>query len=140
MAKHEVREIVEQKAVVRDAPPVRHEINRTFELPVSLYAVTAGLYLTFLAVMAIGLSSPGLIIPIAICVIFVFGFFGVPAAWTRMAPESRKDAKTWGQFLQGGIDTYTGRLKARDAVAQMLILPVLIVAWALVTVTIAALV
>jgi len=31
--------------------------------------------------------------------------------------------------MRGGIDTHTGRLKGRDAAVQMMILPVLIVAW-----------
>lgn len=140
MAKHQTREIVEQKAVIHEAPPAPHAVDRTFELPTGLYIASAGLYFAFLAILGIGLATPGLIVPMAICVIIVAGFFGTPAAWTRMAPDSRKDSRTWGDFLQGGIDTFTGRLKARDAVVQMLILPVLIVAWAITIVTIAALV
>ncbi len=115
------------------------EVDRNFELPTALYAVTVGLYLTFFAVLAAGLATPGLIIPMAIFVVFTLGLFGFPAAWTRLKGNDTKPM-TMGKFAQSGIMTNTGRLTARDATIQMLILPVLIVAWGLTVVVIAALV
>ncbi|MDZ4308428.1 hypothetical protein [Allopontixanthobacter sp.] len=145
MSKHLTREVIADQAnvvaipaIIEVAQPV--QVDRSFELPSGLYVATAACYLAFLAILATSFSSPGLIIPMAIIVTLIAGFFGVPAAWTRMAPGSAKRAMSPGQFSRGGISTLTGRLSAGEATVQMLILPVLIVLWALAIVTIAALI
>ena len=120
------------------------EVDRNFELPTALYAATAGLYLTFLAVMFAGLGNPGLVIPMAIFALFIVAGFGVPAIWTRIKSNAvdANDTRpmTMGRFEAQGIMTHTGPLAPRDATVQVLILPVLIVMWAIAAVTIAALV
>ena len=90
--------------------------------------------------MTVGLSTPGLVIPVAICVISVVAGFGVPTLWTRMNPPAGVAAMSWDRFRRDGIATMTGRLTAGEASTQMLVLPVLIFAWAMICVTIAALV
>ena len=87
MSKHLTRELVARRAAIVPAPKFRHEVDRTFELPKDLYAATVALYLGFLAVMATGLSTPGLIIPMAIFTLFVVAGFGVPAIWTSWHPK-----------------------------------------------------
>ncbi len=146
MSKQIQEQLDQGKAQIVAAPDAgqlahRHqvEVDRNFELPTALYATTVGLYLTFFAVLAAGLATPGLIIPMAIFVVFTLGLFGAPAIWTRLKGND-SEPMTMGQFAQAGIMTYTGRLSARDATIQMLILPVLIVAWGLTVVLIAALV
>lgn len=114
------------------------EVDRSFELPTALYGVSVALYLAFLGVMFAGLANPGLIIPMAIFVIFIVGGFGVPALWTQIAPEHGSKPMTMSTFARDGIMTNTGRLGAKEAAVQMLILPVLIVVWGLAVVTIAA--
>ena len=145
MSKLLTRELIAQQAAIVDAPPIprvraRHEVDRTFELPKGLYAATVGLYLGFLAVMAAGLAAPGLIIPMAIFTVFVVAGFGVPAIWTRLAPETASKPMSFAKFRRQGIQTLTGRLAAKDAAIQMLILPVIIFCWGVTTITIAALV
>lgn len=151
MSKHQTRESIADHATVVAAPVARDvsvpkeieqeaQVDRTFELPSGLYIITAACYLAFLAILGTAFASPGLIIPMAIFVVFIAGFFGVPAAWTRMAPDSTKRPMAWNQFSSRGIATVTGRLSGREATVQMLILPVLIVFWALAVVTIAALI
>ncbi len=140
MSKNLTREIIAETAIVHAELPQPPTVDRTFELPAALYVVTASLYLGFLAVMAIGLSTPGLIIPITICMVFVGMFFSVPAMWARMRPDNPVKALAWDRFLSQGIATYTGRLSAGEAAAQMLVLPILIFAWGVAMVTIAALV
>jgi len=140
MSKHFTRELVAEQAFVVDAPKVVHEVDRSFELPRGLYVATVGLYLGFLAVMAAGLSTPGLIIPMAIFTLFIVAGFGLPAIWTRMAPNHRSRNMSWAKLVSEGIVTHTGRVTARDAAVQMLILPVLIFCWGVAAVTIAALV
>jgi hypothetical protein len=132
---------VAEKAIIHaDAAPLRRtETDRSFELPTALYAITACGYLGFFGVMALGFGSPGLVLPMMIIVIFIAMFFGVPAQWVRMKPANPRRALGWDRFLREGIMTATGRLPARDAAIQVLILPLLILAWGMIVVTIAAL-
>jgi len=116
------------------------EIIRNFELPKGLYMTTALCYLAFLGILATAFASPGLVLPMAACIFFLFVFFGISAIWTRMAPESRKEPMNWGQLRRRGIATNVGHLSGGEAAIQMLLLPVLIVMWALAVVTIAALI
>jgi len=142
MAERVSRQAVAEKAIVHSEaamlPPMA--VDRNFELPTALYGATASLYLGFMAAMAIGFGNPELILPIAVIVLLIVAAFGVPAIWVRMAPESRRAAKRWSRFLIDGITTEYGRTSARDAMVQVLILPVLIFLWGIATVTIAALV
>jgi hypothetical protein len=137
--------VVEGRARIVEAPVPfigpRHqvEIDRNFELPTAFYAVTAALYFGFVAVMGAGFAAPGTVIPVAIAVVFIVAFFAVPTAWTRMKDNPGKPL-SGAAFKTAGIMTHTGRLAPRDAAIQVLILPVLIVFWAIAAVVIAALV
>lgn len=121
------------------APPAVEHPARTFEMPPVLYALTAGAYLCFVAVLATAFSTRELILPIAIIAILIVAGFTVPALWARMRSESRGRALTWGQFRNRGIATYTGRMTAGDATIQVLVLPTLILLWGVTFATIAAL-
>lgn len=145
MAEHIQHQLEKGNARIVEAPAhdagVRHqvEVDRNFEMPTAFYGATVGLYFAFLAVTFAGFGNPGLVIPMAIFAVFIVGLFGVPAIWARLSGNETKPM-TMGQFQQKGIMTATGRLAPKDAAIQMLILPVLIVLWGLVTVTIAAVV
>ena len=123
-------------------PPVPREtvVDRTFELPRRLYAATVALYLGFVGVLGLGFSTPEMAIPVAIFALFIVAGFGVPAVWTRLAPGHASRPLGWSRFAGEGLVTLTGRMTARDATAQMLILPVLIFLWAVTVLVIAALV
>jgi hypothetical protein len=125
----------EAEAAVRD----RHEVDRNFGLPKALYGATVACYLGFLAVVGTAFANPTLAIPMAIFVVFIVAGFGVPAIWTRLAGNT-SEPQTLGEFEQRGIMTNTGRLSAREATIQMLILPVLLVVWGLTVAVIAAIV
>lgn len=143
MVEQLTREFIAREADVHETVPVRPrpiKVDRTFELPTGLYLAMATLFFGFMAVMATGFAALGMIIPVAICVIFMVGFFGVPTIMMRTAPETACKALGWGRFQQEGIMTPFGRATARDATVQMLILPVLIFLWGVCVVTIAALV
>ncbi len=121
-------------------PNIRQDVDRSFELPTGLYVATAGLYFAFLAVMAIGFQTREMILPMAIFVIYIVMAFGVPALWARMKPQHGSRALGWLTFREKGIVTLTGRTGAKDATAQVLILPVLILFWGAATAMIGALV
>jgi hypothetical protein len=114
--------------------------DRSFEVPTRLYVATVGAYLTFLAILAIGLRSRGLMIPMAIFTVYIMMAFGLPTIWTKMNPKHRSRAMSWGQFSLHGIETATGPVTARDASVQILILPAMILIWGLVGVIVVALV
>jgi hypothetical protein len=135
------QEAIAKIADVSERAGVRTDIGRSFELPVSLHGTTVALFLGFLAVMAAGLRTRELIVPIAICVITVVAAFAVPAMWARMRPDTNRGrAMDWKTFKRLGVATHTGTVNARDASVQVLILPTLIFAWGVIVVTIAALV
>lgn len=124
-----------------EAAEVRHQIeaDRNFGLPTALYGATVAGYLGFLLVVGSAFANPVLAIPMAIFVVFIVAGFGVPAMWTRLAGNTSEPA-TLGEFAQRGIMTATGRLAARDASIQVLILPVLLVIWGIAVAVIAAVV
>lgn len=142
MAERVSRQLVAEKAIVHTEsallPP--HVVDRSFEMPTALYAAVAALFLGFMAVTGIGFATRELILPVAVIVLFIFCFFGVPAVWVRMVPESRRQALTWSNFRMEGIATEHGRVTASQAMVQVLILPVLIFLWGIAVVTIAAIV
>ncbi|MEL7199212.1 MAG: hypothetical protein AAGL10_12935 [Pseudomonadota bacterium] len=125
--------------VEKSAPRHQVDADRTFELPKALYFATVGLYLTFCISLWIGLSSPGLLIPMVIFGFFIAAGFGVPAIWSRLKGNPGAPL-SMGEYAHKGIMTHTGRLTARDATIQMLILPVLVVLWGLAVLTIVAMV
>ena len=137
------REEIAKVAIIHAAPPVPGRdvpVDRSFELPTRLYAAFAGLCLAFLGITAYGFGNPGLVIPMAIFTLFIVAFFAVPAIWTRLAPDNAVRPKSWANFRQNGIRTYTGHNSAQAATVQMLLLPVLLVGWGVAVVTIAAVV
>ncbi|WP_086734442.1 hypothetical protein [Erythrobacter colymbi] len=121
--------------------PVRHQVeaDRNFGLPTALYGATVAGYLGFLLVVGTAFANPVLAIPMAIFVVFIIAGFGVPALWTRLAGNT-SEPQTLGEFEACGIQTNTGRLAAKDATIQVLILPALLVCWGLAVAVIAAVV
>jgi hypothetical protein len=142
MAERLPRELVAEQAIVHPESTLRAPtvVDRSFELPAALFVGTAGCYLAFLGVMAVGFGNPHLILPMAIIVTFMVMAFAVPALWMRMKPDHAQALTSWSRFSREGIMTAFGRSTAGAATVQVLILPVLILAWGLVAVTIAAVV
>lgn len=149
MSKLMTRELVADKAIVhaelRAAPAIfpapAPVADRTFEMPHGIYVAMLGLFLGFLATMAIALPSPEMVLPMVIFAVFVLGFFGVPALWVRMAPERNGSrASSWDAFLRNGIMTSTGHCTGKAAAIQALIIPVVVFGWGLAIVAIRAIV
>ena len=135
LAKGEARIVEAPEA----APRHQVETDRNFGLPTALYGATVAGYLGFLLVVGTAFANPVLAIPMAIFVVFIIAGFGVPAIWTRLAGNT-SEPQTLGEFEAKGIQTHTGRLAAKDASIQVLILPVLLVVWGLAVAVIAAVV
>lgn len=142
MAQKLNRTEVAAKAIVHPEAALRAptSVDRSFELPTALYAMTVGLFLGYLLVMGLGFRHPEMILPMAIFAFFIVAGFGVPALWITMNPDNAQRPLSWNRFMREGIQTLTGRLEAKAAMVQVLILPALIFLWGIATVTIAALV
>lgn len=140
MSIHYPAEAFVQAELTRRASPFQVSVDRSFDIPPVLHVLTAGLYLAFLAVMAFAFQDSGLIIPMAIFVVYIVMAFGVPAMWVHMKPDHVGKAISWADFARLGINTYTGKMSARDAAGQILILPALIFGWGVAIAMIAAVV
>jgi len=140
MAERLNRQSVAEKAIIHDAPalPEPHRVDRSFELPTVLYGLTACGYLGFLGLMALMLGNPDLALPMAVFFFFIAMAGGVCAQWVRMKPANPNRALGWYRFQRDGIMTATGRLDARDATIQVLLLPVVILCWGIAGATILA--
>lgn len=132
------REQIAARATIHSGMYAPTVVDRTFELPGGLYVATIGCYLGFLAIMALGFGAPALAIPMAMFAISIGAGFAIPAIWVRMKPDSGIRPLDWGRFASGGIQTFTGRVTAGEAAAQVLVLPVLILLWGVIIVSMAA--
>ncbi len=135
---------IDPKLLVADARLVPAPLQRAcedhgFELPTGIYVAMAALLFGFLAVLAVGLANPNLIVPMAINFIFLAAFFAVPAIFVRASPGGKR-ALRWSEFMERGVETATGRSSGGQAVVLILLLPALIFCWSLAIVAIAALV
>jgi len=115
-------------ATVSSAPS-QHKVDRSFELPAGLYAITVGCYLGFLGLMSLLFMNGELVLPMAAFVISIVGGFGLGYKWVAMNPGNPARTLTMGQFANRGIQTLSGRLTAAEAATQVLILPVLLMCW-----------
>ena len=143
MVRQYTREQIAKVADIHAAPPIPGRnvaVDRTFEMPVRLYASMVTLCLGFVAVTALGFGNANLIIPMAVFSVFIAGFFAIPAIWTRLAPDNPVKHRKWDEFRRAGIHTNAGHNTAAEASIQVLLLPVLLFLWGVTTVTIAAIV
>lgn len=124
---------------VVSAPAPRACEDHGFELPPAVFRTMAALFFGFLAVLAVGLAEPQLIVPMGVNFAFLTAFFAVPAIFVGAAPGESHSLR-WSEFMRKGIQTATGHSTGGEAVVLILVLPALIFFWALAIVTIVALV
>lgn len=134
-------EILFARDEVVAAPAARACTDLNWELPTGLYLATAVLFLGFVSVLSLGFMGPTMVVPYAVFVVFIAAFFTVPALFVKTS-RGRGDTRAldWQLFREKGIATATGRTGAGEAATLVLLLPFLILCWAVAIVTIAALV
>ena len=121
------------------APRLSNRAERAFGLHPALFAATIGSYFAFLAIMAAAFMNPNLIIPFAIFVAYLVMYFGVPGLWARVVGRPVGRFQSWGEFRSEGMDIHTGDIGSGGAIAQVMVLPFLIVGFAGTVALIAAL-
>ena len=94
------------------------------DVPVAVGGLVAGTYLGLIGILfAFMARSPLAAFCIAIAAVFVVIFLAVPTVFLRVEAEARR-RPSFGRFMHEGMDTLTGRVGGRDALLQMLIVPV----------------
>lgn len=64
---------------------------------------------------------------VAISTVYVLMYFGVPAVMIKTARKHSPhlpDRRSFGDFLRGYVQTATGRMEGREALVQILLVPV----------------
>lgn len=76
--------------------------------------------------LVFGLHLEGTLV-LAVATVFFAVYFAMPLVLMRLrrAP-SWVEKSSFGEFLRGEIDTYTGRMGGKDALAQVAVLPIAI--------------
>lgn len=138
-ARHKSAILVSRDEIV--APPAaRCCEDRTFELPTAIYLGMALMFFGFVSVLSMAFRSPGMAVPFAIFVVFIVAFFTVPGFWVRMKSEENcSEALTWAELGGRGIRTPQGVVSGREATVLALLLPFVILCWAVAVAIIAAL-
>ena len=77
------------------------------------------------------LAAVGLILPAAIFLVGVAALFITPGLWAKVGDDGIQRKQSWAEFREEGVDTHTGRLTSGEALAQIMTLPVLVIALAL---------
>jgi len=114
------------------APLRRNRGERTFDLHPAVHFMVIGTYVAFAAILCTAFMGKDLIVPAAIVFIGIASLFITPGLWARVNPDDGLRKQSWGEFLQEGVDCITGHLTAGQAMAQILVLPGLMVSLAMV--------
>lgn len=105
-----------------DAPPLRFDLPRP--LLVTLVAISAG----YLVVMGLAFrNGAGIGLIFAIFGVVLAGYYGIPALMARSGGARRAEWQPRGAW---GIETASGYLPGRAAWAQIITVPLLMLAWA----------
>jgi hypothetical protein len=140
MSKHVTRQELKALAVGAPVTPRTNRAERVFGLHPALFAITIGSYFLFLGIMAAAFMTPDLVLPFIIFAVYVAMAFGTPGLWARVRGRDPGPVQSWAQFRKEGVDIATGHLGSGAAVAQVVMLPVLLVGWGAAIAIIAAIV
>lgn len=121
---------VASRAPASTAPRLSNRAERTFGLHPALFVATIGSYFAFLAIMAAAFMNSNLLIPFAIFIAYLVMYFGVPGLWAKVAGRPIGRFQSWAEFRSEGMDILTGHIGSGGAIAQVLVLPILIVGFA----------
>ncbi|MDF7775673.1 hypothetical protein P1X14_10485 [Sphingomonas sp. AOB5] len=104
--------------------------GRVFDLHPAIHVAVFGGFFAYLGIMWAAFGNAELAIPFVIFAVFLAGSFITPAMWARVSPNIGPKAD-WSKFLRDGFDCETGHLTARATMAQVLIMPAMLILWGL---------
>ncbi len=132
MSQHHSPQALERQARIVP-PPVRPRKRhaRAFDLHPGVHAMVIGAWMSFIFILLAAFMGPHLMIPAVICVLGAASLFITPGLWARVKGDDGLPRQSWAEFMEEGVQTYTGRLGAKDALAQIMTLPLLLVGLAI---------
>ncbi len=137
MSIHIPAAVLEEKARIVAPPVLRaNRQERTFDLHPAVHLMLAGAWMSFVLILSAAFMGPDLVIPLAINIIGVTALFLVPGLWARVLPDNGGRRPSWSEFMAEGVHTNTGHLATKEALAQIFILPILLLSLATVMVAI----
>ncbi len=112
-------------------PPLKPKPGeRAFGLHPAVFGMMGGGFVAYLGLMTATFGAGhGMPVLLAICAVCLIGYFGVPLAFSRVRTGERRRAKSFSGFMAEGVQTATGRLTGGATLAQVLIMPALLVLW-----------
>jgi len=114
--------------------------DHSFQLPTGIYVAMTLCFFGAIAILALAFRQ-GMGVSYAIIFAFLIAFFGIPAIFVHTSPASEKwHAIRWYDFLDKGMKTHTGRIGGFSAAILVLLLPLLILSWAIAIAVIATVV
>ena len=120
-------------------PAARACEDHSFEIPTGLYIAVAFCFAGAVGVLAFSFRT-GMAVSYGIVFAFLIAFFGIPTLFVKASKGRGTKALSWDRFRDEGIATATGRSGPGEATALILLLPFLVLCWAIAVATIAALV
>jgi hypothetical protein len=139
MSRHLSRTALETDATIVSAPHARpNRVDRAFDLHPALYGATLAGFGGFLVLMWAAFGEAQLAITFAICIVFIGMYFAIPTVFARVDGRAGPFA-SWGDFMREGFDCLTGHLTAKETIAQVLIMPAMLLFWGLCVAVIKAL-
>ena len=127
--RHEQLKQIESFAIV-DPPTVEKAVVRPEfsvpDVPASVGLLVIASYVAIIALFALTIANEGAsAFMIGIDAVFLAAFVSVPVIFLKMEgdPSRRPD---FSRFLSQGMQTYTGHVSGLGALAQMLVVPVLL--------------
>ncbi len=106
------------------APLRRNRGDRVFDIHPAVHFALLGTYLAFAGILLATFMGKDLMLPAVIVVVGIVSLFLTPGLWARVAGDDLRK-QSWAEFLQEGVDCITGRLTAVQALAQIMVLPAL---------------
>lgn len=136
MTRRIARQQLTATAEIVAPPALRACTDHSFELPTGIYLVMGLLFAGSIAVLANAFRSD-MAVSYGIVFAFLVAFFAIPTIFVKASPRDGAAPLGWNVFMSRGIETATGRTGAAEATTLVLILPVLLMVWA-VSITIIA--
>jgi hypothetical protein len=130
--------LVAQGEIAR-APAERACRDQSFEFPAGIYAAMIAMFTGFIAVLGLSFQSGHMAVAVGVIFFFIAAYFTIPAMFAGAAGEDSSKALSWFDFRDRGIVTETGHSTAFEATTLVLLLPFLVLMFAIAIVTIAAL-
>ena len=105
---------------------------RSFELPGRIFVAMALAYVVFLGAMTAAFGSgEGLLLLLAICVVYLLMYLGTPVLFAAVDTGVRTPLLDWAKLKRRGLDTACGPMSAGAVVGQVLIVPACVAAFGL---------